>query len=61
MSNDKKLENKEASEFININSYVSNKKKERPFSYKSIWLFVSILTFAIVLALLIVCLIKFFI
>ncbi len=59
MSN-KKLESKE-SEFINIDSYVSDKKKETPFTYKSIYLFVFIMTLAVVLALLIVCLIKFFI
>ncbi len=60
MSNDKKLGNQET-EFININSYISSKKKETPFTYKTVLLFVSILTFAIILALLIVCLIKFFI
>ncbi len=60
MAHNKKIESKEA-DFINIESYVSNKKRETPFTYKSICRFVSITIFAVVLALLIVCLIKYFI
>ncbi len=59
MSNKKEL-NKE-SQFINIDSYVSRRKKDKFFSPRSIIWFTSILVLAIVLALLVVCLIIFFI
>lgn len=59
MANKKELTHN--NEFINIDSYVSKRRRANFFSERSIITFVSVLTFAGILALLIVCLIKYFI